>query len=90
MEAVFAALSSDVSWDAWSEMSDFDFEIDIGNFGVVSAVSSLVVAETRLKTSGGQTDSYMASSMASVSDMGEKSNSMNPGDFHRQNYVRCL
>ena len=45
-------------------MSDCDFEIDIRDYGVVTAVSSSAVAETRLETSAKRTDSGTAMSKA--------------------------
>ena len=38
--------SDDVSWDSDSELPDFEFDFDFGDFGVVMAVSSLAVAVT--------------------------------------------
>ena len=36
-EVVFTVMSPDEPWDACSEMSDFEFDLDIENFGVVTA-----------------------------------------------------
>ena len=40
---VFAVLLPDESWDVSSEMSDFDFDINLGDYGLVTADSSSVV-----------------------------------------------
>ena len=61
-EVVFPFMSSDELWDAamlWdsaSELSDFEFDIDLCDFGVCTKISSLAVAETRLETSAGPAD----------------------------------
>ena len=43
-EIVFTVMSSDKLWDTWSDMSDFDFAIDLGEYELVLNNLGLVVA----------------------------------------------
>ena len=48
-QVIFTDMSSDELWESQSDMQDFEFDLDLGDFDVFKAVSSSAVAETRLE-----------------------------------------